>query len=75
MSDKIKAIRDKAGNLINNMSVKQLCEVWDIVDSMKTTDEVRTVRGFLLDEFEKRDPVKLEAWLDSKEDSPKNFFL
>lgn len=37
--------------------------------------EVPTVRGWVMDELERRDPEAFEAWLDSEDGSPRNFFL
>lgn len=37
--------------------------------------EVPTVRGWVMDELERRDPEAFMAWMDSEDGSPRNFFL
>lgn len=37
--------------------------------------EVPTVRGWVMDELERRDPEAFAEWLDSEDGSPRNFFL
>ena len=66
--------KEKMDNKIANLTNAELCEVWDTIDQQPLTADVLVVRGALLGEFEKRDAAKMEAWLDSLEDSPKRFF-
>ena len=50
--------------IIENMSTSQLIEVFVMTGSIEN-ENVYTVRGWLMDELEKRNPEAFDAWLDS----------
>ena len=62
--------------IIKNMTTKQLIETF--IETGKINNEnIPTVRGWLMDELEARNPEAFDAWMDSKdcedEDLPKYF--
>lgn len=64
----------KARNLIASRSTEQLVKDFEITEHLNTP-EVPMVRGWYMDELEKRDQEAFEKWIDSLEDSPRKFFL
>lgn len=54
--------------------MEQLITNFEITETLKGPD-VPTVRGWIMDELEKRDPEAFDKWLDSYVDSPRKFFL
>ncbi len=60
---------------IKNASTKKLLELWDLTESMKHSQELAIVRGWLMDEMEAHDPEGFEAWMDSEDPKaePKDF--
>ena len=47
------------------MSLGQLIEIWKEVDKKKATKEIIKVRGWLLDELEKRNKDAFDKWIDN----------
>lgn len=71
------ALERTARKMIANLSLEALLNEWE-----KTTDNddenIYTVRGWMMDEFEARNPEAFERWLDSEtcEDSElKNYMM
>lgn len=60
--------------MLEDMSIAQLLEVWDEVDKKEVTPEIATVRGWVMDELEKRDSIAFENWIDNYSDSPRKWF-
>lgn len=60
---------------IAKCSTLQLVELFELTDLMNISNEVATVRGWLMDELEKRDLEAFIAWIDSEDDSPRKYFL
>lgn len=59
---------------IKQLPAEQLVEMFEMTDGM-TDDVTPTVRGWLLDEFEARNPEAFERWMLSCDDSPRAFFI
>jgi hypothetical protein len=53
--------------MIRNLSTAQLLDVWDLTGN-RTEREVADVRGWIMDELERRNPDGFAAWLD--QDAP-----
>lgn len=51
------------------MSLSQLLDLWELTES-NTDKNVFTVRGWLMDEIERRNPAGFDAWLD--QDAPED---
>ena len=49
---------------VKNASTKQFLELWELTESMKPSQELSIVRGWLMDELEARDPDGFDAWMD-----------
>ena len=65
----------KALGMIATRTIEQLVADWEELDKKKVTEDVATVRGWLMEEFERRSGPAFDAWIDSKEDSPRKFYL
>ena len=65
----------KTPDHIKSASTKKLLELWGLTESMKPSQELAVVRGWLMDELEARDPEGIEAWMDSEDNaaSPEQF--
>ena len=55
----------KATELLKIMTLKQLVEQFELTESMNDKN-IPTVRGWLMDEIESRNPEGFDAWLDSE---------
>lgn len=56
-------MKGTALEMLKAYSLEKLCELWDLTESMNGP-EVPVVRGWLMDEIEKRNPDGFDAWLD-----------
>lgn len=56
-------------NLVGSLTTAQLLDQFELTSDM-TGEDVPTVRGWLMDEIEKRYPVAFDKWLD--EDMPED---
>jgi len=65
---------EKARAMIAARTTYQL--IADFEETNNTTRiEIYTVRGWLMDELEKRNPEAFNEWLESNEYSPRKFFI
>lgn len=58
------AAEKKARELISKLSLNQLLDQWELT-SVINDENIPTVRGWLMDELEKRNPEAFDKWLDS----------
>ena len=63
----------KARALIAAQSTAKLIEQFELTELVNDSS-VYTVRGWLMDELESRNPSAFDRWIDSTEDSPRAFF-
>lgn len=56
-------MENKAREIISNQPLADLLEEWELTSKINTP-EVATVRGWLMDELESRNPEAFEKWLD-----------
>lgn len=63
----------KARNLIAGQSTTDLIAQFELTD-ISTDPHIYMVRGWLMDELEKRNPEAFDKWIDSEEESPRKFF-
>lgn len=59
----------RARNLVGSLTTAQLLDQFELTSDMDG-EHVSTVRGWLMDEIEKRYPVAFDKWLD--EDMPED---
>ena len=64
----------KARKLIEGRTMEQLVTDFETTENLNTP-EVPMVRGWYMDELEKRDNKAFWAWVDSDEESPRKFFI
>lgn len=50
--------------VLKNRTMEQLFELWDMTEESNDIN-IPTVRGWIMDEFERRDPAGFDAWMDS----------
>lgn len=67
-------IENQAKEMLQDMTIKGIIDAFDAMIGV-TIAESATVRGWLMDELERRNPEKFEQFLDSSEESPRSFFL
>ncbi len=76
-SPTVQAIKNRMIKMVSECPIKQLCEMFELTNT--NPDEViPVVRGILMDELEKRDPVTFNKWMNTENidemDHPSNFF-
>jgi hypothetical protein len=54
----------KAREIISNQFLGDLLDEWELTSKMNGP-EIPMIRGWLMDEFEKRNPEAFNEWLDS----------
>ena len=59
----------KAREMISNLTLGELLDEWELTTT-NHSPEISTVRGWLMDELEKRNPEAFGKWLD--EDYPED---
>jgi len=59
---------------IRAKSTSELVAAFDMTDEQTMTPDLVTVRGWIMDELEVRNPRVFGIWIDSNESSPKRFF-
>lgn len=64
------AAEQKAREMISKQSLDQLLTQWELT-SVINDENIPTVRGWLMDELEKRNPEALGKWLDSDAEDDK----
>lgn len=67
MSQEVKGMRKferNARRILENAQLAELLEEWEMTATWKSP-EVATVRGWIMDELEKRNPEAFNAWLES----------
>lgn len=57
----------KAIKLIASRTTEQLIQTWELT-SIANDENIPTVRGWIMNELEKRDPEGYNAWLESDAD-------
>lgn len=64
----------KARKMISTRSIEELIRDFETTEFLNTP-EVPMIRGWYMDELEKRDSEAFEKWIDSDEESPRKFFI
>jgi hypothetical protein len=57
--------QDKYEAMLASLSMQQLKETWLATDKMMHNEQMPMIRGWILDEFERRDLVGFEKFLES----------
>jgi len=58
------ALEKRAKNLIAGLTTSQLLDQWESTSDIADPN-IPTVRGWLMDELEKRFPEQFDVWMDS----------
>lgn len=64
----------KARKLISERTTEQLVSDFELTDRINDVN-ISAVRGWIMDELEKRDSVAFDKRIDAYADSPREFFL
>lgn len=73
--DKPKLDLVKVHELIQSRSTYELIADFEATDDMPMSEELPIVRGWLMDELERRNKAAFDCWLESNEASPRKFFV
>ncbi len=71
---------ERAKKLLKQRTLSQLFSDWDLTEAMPMTAELPTVRGWIMEEFKRRDPEAFDRWMEidpvtqSELDSPRVWF-
>lgn len=60
---KAQAITEKVMKTFEGMTTEKLLELWEQTEH-NTDENIPTVRGWLMDAIEKRNPAAFDKWLD-----------
>jgi len=78
MNKAAEKIQAKAIKMIQSLSIKQLCEAFELTND-NYDDGVARTRQWLLNEIERKNPVKFDQWIMTDNlddlDTPSKFFL
>ena len=64
----------KARQMISKRTTEQLVNDFELTDNINDVN-ISSVRGWIMDELEKRDSEAFDKWIDAYTDSPREFFL
>jgi len=75
---KVDQIMKKVDQTMKSKSVSELCKLFGKTNNNQDR-RVPTVRGWIMDELEKRNQSKFDAWMDTENvddmDYPEKFFI
>lgn len=63
-----------ARKAVASLSTEEIVKQFELTELMNAP-ETSIVRGWYMDELEKRNPAAFEAWLDAYTESPRAYFL
>lgn len=69
------AHENAARAIIAMRKTADLVRDFEITEALPMTPELPIVRGWIMDEFERRDAAAYAAWMDSDDDSPRKYFI
>ena len=61
---KLEMIEKKAKELLSNQPLADLLDEWEMTTNAPDSEQIYTLRGWLMDEFASRNPEGFNAWLD-----------
>lgn len=73
---KARKAEQKAREMISNLTLPDLLDEWELTTNVKNPN-IYTVRGWLMDELEKRNPEAFDKWLESEtcEDNELKYYM
>lgn len=67
---------EKVKTLMASRSMEDLVKDFEVTEEMQTSCELAEVRGWIMDELERRDEEAFWRWIDEGyEESPRKYFL
>lgn len=66
----------RARNRLSSRTTEQLILDWELTEILPMTPELPIVRGWIMDEFERRDQIAFDAWTEDEDPdaSPRKYF-
>ena len=64
MENMTKNAEKNARTMLSRLSTEQLIKEFDMTEDIPITLELSMVRGWIMDELEKRNPEAFDKWLD-----------
>lgn len=66
----------KARSRLANRTIEQLILDWELTEALPMFPELPTVRGWIMDEFERRDQKAFDAWSEDEDldASPRKYY-
>ena len=66
-----------ARSRLASRTTEQLILDWELTEALPMTPELPTVRGWIMDEFKRRNPAAYDAWCDDEDldASPRKYYL
>ena len=64
MENMTKSAEKNARAMLSRLSVEQLIKEFDMTEAIPISLELSMVRGWIMDELEKRNPEAFDKWLD-----------
>ena len=64
MGNMTKNAEKNARAMLSRLSIEQLIKEFDMTEAIPISLELSMVRGWIMDELEKRNPEVFEKWLD-----------
>lgn len=65
----------KARNLIANRTIEQIITEFELTEKINDWQLISMIRGWYMDELEKRDAAAFDKWIDSDQESPRKFYI
>lgn len=71
---------EKARAAMATQTMEQLLLSWELTEAMPLSPEVAITRGWIMEEFERRDPAAFDRWMDNdydqhpEKDTPRAWF-
>ena len=62
-------------NKLKELSLEDLIQTWEVLDTKKIDAGVRTTRGWVMDELEARNKQAFDRWIDSDNASVREFYI
>lgn len=65
-------VEKQAREFLSNQTLADLLDEWELTSNMRNHPATATLRGWLMDELESRNPEAFNAWLDQDEPEDKD---
>jgi hypothetical protein len=63
-----------ARRTLSRCTVSQLAKLWEETNNNTTSKDIWTVRGWIMDALQAKNPQAFDKWIDSDSDSPLQYY-